>query len=180
MASKHDKYRKKVVNLLCDSHYHLLYVLTGVVNAVQERIGEDIMLIPREGGEEIANLAAHVFNMEVGGELKHFIFYGIPQGDPPDLDELLRITLDVAHEIGHLILESAAGHLPNRIGIPKKRLRDVIEIECDWFAICILQMHGFLLPRIDGGQTNKQSNRKRKRHGGTHLANKLQRLQLGK
>lgn len=180
MAGKYDRYRKKVVNLLCDSHYHLLYVLTAVANAVQERIGEDIMLIPREGGEEIANLAAHVFNMEVGNEFKHFIFYGIPEGDPPNLDELLRVTVDVAHEIGHLILESGAGHLPNRVGIPKKRLRDVIEIECDWFAICVLQMHGFLLPRINKGRTNKKNKRKPKRNSERHLANKLRYLQLDK
>lgn len=143
MAGKNEKYRKDVVELLCDARRQLLYVLTAVANAIQERIGEDVVLCPREGD---SSLEAYTFDVNLGGSITHFIFFGVPEGDPPDAKELLRVTLDVAHELGHLVLEGDPGHLPNRVGIPKHLLDDAIEIECDWFAVCVLQMYGFLFP----------------------------------
>jgi Zn-dependent peptidase ImmA (M78 family) len=60
------------------------------------------------------------------------------------VDKLLRATLDVAHELGHLILDRGPGQMNMRAGIGKNDMENAREVEAEWFALCILQMYGFL------------------------------------
>jgi len=137
---------KSVANELCNSGDQMRYVLTALATAVQERLGEDVILCPRE--EENAPMEANVlslrFNCKNQTLWRHYVYYGIPRGDPHAAEELLCITLDVAHELGHLILDRGPGRMNKRVGISKRDLEDVREIEADWFALCALQMYGFI------------------------------------
>ena len=60
--------------------------------------------------------------------------------------ELLKVTLDVAHELGHLLIDWGPGKMTGRIGISDNDLKDVKEVEADWLALCLLQMYGFIFP----------------------------------
>ncbi len=146
--NKNEKIMHNVIGMLSNPDNLLLYVLTAVTNAIQERLGEDIQLKPRskviakgQGGE------ANVLTVEINGKRTHFLYYGPPKSYT-DLDELLDMTLDVAHELGHLILQGNPGKLPPRSYLSKIEINDICEVECDWFAVCILQMYGFLYPPL--------------------------------
>ncbi len=152
--SENEQYMDKVVKMLCDRSEQLRYILTAVTNAVQERLGENIILLPREGNglATEVNLFTLKHQDTKSGEITwgHYIFYGMPKAENSIdfIDELLRVTLDVAHELAHLVLERGSGCLPIRVGITADMMEDVREIEADWFAICILQMYGFIFPEV--------------------------------
>lgn len=141
-------YIKDVVENLCNDKHQLKLVLTALTIAVQERLGEDVILWPR--GENGLSTQATVYNCKFIWRSKeiwqHVVFYKIPDTHPPHPKELLRITLDVAHELGHLLLDKGPGRMPTRIGIPRSELDNVREVEADWFALCVLQMYGFIFP----------------------------------
>ncbi|MCK4291971.1 MAG: hypothetical protein KAY65_02145 [Planctomycetes bacterium] len=142
------KYVKDVAKELCENKRQLKFVLTALAIAVQERLGEDVILYPR--GEASLSTRAIVYNCKFIWRSKevwqHIIRYKIPENDPPRTEELLRITLDVAHELGHLLLDRGPGRMPARIGIPQSELDNVREVEADWLALCVLQMYGFIFP----------------------------------
>ena len=149
-----DGIAKDVALKLCDGNNQMRYVLTALASAVQERLGEDVILCPRKKkrGEKASPRAAVppaiVFTVEFEWHeqrvLHHYINYGRPDGPPRSREELLRVTLDVAHELGHLVLDRGPGQMERRIGISDNDLRNVGEVEAEWFALCILQMYGFL------------------------------------
>jgi len=144
-----NRYAEDVAHKLCAGEDHMRYVLTALASAAQERLGEDVILCPRKPrrGAKVpskATLLSVRFEWKKRILWQHYIFYGIPGGDPPAKEELLRVTLDVAHELGHLILDRGPGRMNTRVGIGKNDIRDVREVEAEWFALCVLQMYGFL------------------------------------
>ena len=153
------RYQSEVIDLLSNSEQQLQYVLTSVANSVQERLGEEIVLIPQVFGEdeyEEDDLRAYILTFSLVDEetqcdvKKHYIVYGLPPLEKDNLDgNLLRITLDVGHELGHLLLENGPGEYDKelRTGIQGDDLYDTVkEIEADWMAICLLQMYGYCHP----------------------------------
>jgi len=146
-------YAKKVAKDLCDGKDQMRYVLTALATAVQERLGEDVVLYPRNMKRVKATAKARkehptVFSVRFlwGDQVlwRHYVYYGLPAGDPPRAEELLRATLDVAHELGLLILERGPGQMRMRVGVSDNDLEDIQKVEADWFALCVLQMYGFL------------------------------------
>ena len=133
---------KRIAKGLCRSESQVRYVLAALANAVQERLGEDVILCPRKG--ENIHTAATLFSVRFEWEerilWRHYIFYGEPKSISQE--ELLRVTLDVAHELGHLVLESGPGRISMRIGISDSDKQHLREVEADWFALCVLQMVG--------------------------------------
>lgn len=134
---------KKIAEGLCSSESKVRYVMAALANAVQERIGEDVILCPRKG--ENISTAAILYSVSLEWKeqilLRHYIFYGEPKSSSQE--ELLRVTLDVAHELGHLVLESGPGRISMRIGISDSDMQHLREVEADWFALCVLQMVGY-------------------------------------
>lgn len=143
-----NRYRKDVARKLCADRDQMRYVLTALASAIQERLGEDVILCPRKGKDVVtrATVLSVRFEWEERMLWQHYIFYGMPSGHPPAAEELLRVTLDVAHELGHLILDRGPGRMNARVGIGKNDQKDVREVEAEWFALCVLQMYGFLFP----------------------------------
>jgi len=148
MPSNSD-YIKSVAYHLCDPSTQLKFVLSALTVAVQERLGEDVILWPRKRIGSIAE-SARVYTCKFSWQkrevVQHIIFYEVPEGDRPHQRELLRVTLDIAHELGHLLLDRGPGHMPVRVGISENDLKTISEIEADWFALCVLQMYGFIFP----------------------------------
>lgn len=147
---------KNVVNDLYAEVDKRQLVLTAVVTAVEERVGEDIILLPRspQSLDTQAVLYTQVFQWQNTKLRRHFIIYRVPdvaQGHLRNRNtkEFLRVTLDIAHELGHLLLEAGPGRLPYRIGVPQSDL-EAMEVEADWFALCVLQMYGFVFPVKSG------------------------------
>ena len=149
MPKNKSKYARDVAKNLSRSAEQLKFVLSALIIAVQERIGEDIILWPREKVGRVTQ-PARVYNCKWNWKKReiwqHIIFYDTPAGAPPLVEELLRVTLDVAHEVGHLLLERGPGQIPARVGISQNDMGDVKEVEADWFALCVLQMYGFIFP----------------------------------
>ena len=144
--AKRNRLAEDAAHELCAGKDHMRYVLTALATAVQERLGEDVIFCPRKG-ERVptkATLLSVRFEWKKKIIWRHYIFYGIPSEHPPAAEELLRITLDVAHELGHLILDRGPGRMSARVGISKNDLKDVREVEAEWFSLCVLQMYGFL------------------------------------
>ena len=121
-------------------------MLTAIATAVEERLGEDVIFYP--GGDATAPARVYHcrFNWKGKKIWQHIIFYRIPENSSPRMKELLQVTLDVAHELGHLLIDRGPGRLTGRIGIPNNDLKDVSEVEADWFALCLLQVYGFIYP----------------------------------
>jgi Zn-dependent peptidase ImmA (M78 family) len=144
------EYAKSIAKQLCHEGNNMKYVLTALASAVQEQLGEDIILCPRKLPKKntpIATTDAGVVTVCLEGKseniFRHYIFYGTPNNTTLGSDELLKVTLDVAHELGHLLLERGPGRIPLRVGAKDSELERIREIEADWFALCILQMYGF-------------------------------------
>lgn len=144
-------YVKEMAQCLCKGDDQMRYVLAAIATAVQEWLGEDVILCPRKrcAGERLPtrpNVLSVRFSWRDREIWRHYVYYGMPDRNSPADGELLRVTLDVAHELGHLVLDRGPGRIPARTGIPesdKKTIERVREIEADWFALCILQMYGF-------------------------------------
>ena len=121
-------------------------MLTAIANAVQERLGEDVIFWPRGDAEAPARVYHCKFIWKKRDIWQHIIFFSFPENHPPKIKELLQVTLDVAHELGHLLMDWGPGYMAGRVGISDNDLKDVNEVEADWLAICLLQMYGFILP----------------------------------
>jgi len=150
---------------LCDEIDKRRFALTGVTYAVQERIGQNIILAPadpKDRGGAGAGTYTIRHDAADGKEpfTAHIIRYNEPQrkgqrkDGPLDEAELLELILDIGHELGHLLLgRGGPGYFPRRPNIipdtmtGNDDLTRTEEIEADWFALCILQMYGFLAPR---------------------------------
>lgn len=162
MKSEAYKYLDEVVKGMCDHNEQLKYVFTAVANAVQERINASVILMPQnlpaDAKEDEKNaFVIHLKTTDTTGgneEHVHIITYGIkPQRNvkSSDKSDLLARTIDVAHELGHLLLEKKGpGKLPLRPGIrTSDELREIHETEADWMALCLLLMYGYIFPNSD-------------------------------
>jgi hypothetical protein len=127
------------------------YALTAVTLAVQERLGEDVVLMPRQTNHSVAGVYTREQPWDGTLHREHLVCYPAPnvEDELGHLDEgqLLPVVLDVAHELGHLLLERGPGRFCTRIGVSPNDLNMIGEIEADWFALCILQMYGFWCAR---------------------------------
>jgi hypothetical protein len=148
MADCDKKNARDAAEDLCKNSEQLKLVLTAIVTAVEERLGEDVILFPRDNGGLISRASVYnvKFNWKNQEIWQHMVFYEVPENPRPNVRELLRVTLDVAHELGHLLIDRGPGRLASRVGISKNEMNDVREVEADWFALCILQIYGFILP----------------------------------
>ncbi|MGB2824403.1 MAG: hypothetical protein WBF17_25735 [Phycisphaerae bacterium] len=144
-----EEFGRGVAAEICTEVRRRAYALTAVTAAVQERLGDDIILWPRRKHYDEA--VVYTANCNWRGRLirRHIVCYRIPPRGVArrSSEKLLRVVLDIAHELGHLILEEGPGRCPPGPGITPAEQPDVDEIEADWFALCILQMYGFVLPR---------------------------------
>ena len=81
---------------------------------------------------------------------RHIVCYKTPdfgkKFTPAKAHEFVRVAMDVGHELGHLVVEGPPGKLRARPGIPPDALMEIEEAECDFFAICVLQMYGMVFP----------------------------------
>ena len=140
---------KAVAEELCDPRELMMHTLAPLASAIQERIGEDVILWARDEKEPYTPAALYMckFNWKNREIWQHILFYTMPSNDRPhrEAKEFLRVALDVAHELGHLLLDRGPGSMPTRIGISKNETADVREVEADWFALCLLQMYGLNL-----------------------------------
>jgi len=143
------EYGRRIAGEICDDVRRRAYALTAVTAAVQDRLGDDIVLWPRRRRYDEA--VVYTAHCDWHGKRipRHVICYHIPPRGVArrSSEKLLRVVLDIAHELGHLILEDGPGRCPRGPGITDIEQRNVDEIEADWFAVCILQMYGFVLPR---------------------------------
>lgn len=157
-----DKYLDEVVKGMCDHSEQLKYVFTAVADAVQERTNETVILMPQNlpkdtPGEDKNAYVMHLNISDTKGgkqERAYIITYGvtpIKKVKSHAKSDLLARTIDVAHELGHILLERGGpGSLPLRPGITETGdLRKVREIEADWMALCLLLMYGYIFPNPD-------------------------------
>lgn len=141
------EWARKVAREVSGEVERRLLALTAVVIAVQERLGTDIILFPREDGDQKA--VVYTVERNQGGRLftQYIVCYRIPdalqEGSSVEGKELLGVVLDIAHELAHLVLQGTPGRLDSRPGVPEADQKKVAEVEADWFALCILQMYGF-------------------------------------
>jgi len=153
-SNKDDEYVRQVAEELCNGKDQMKYVLTALATAIQERLDEDIILCPRkpEKKGENANKAitepAGVYSIRFKCKsnivCRHYVFYCTPTVSLPAPEELLLVTLNVAHELWLLIHDRGPGEMKSRIGISSNELKDAVIVEAEWFALCVLQMYGFL------------------------------------
>jgi len=140
---------RQVATDICREAGRRQYALTAVTAAVQDRLGEDIVLVPR--AKRFDRAVVYSANFAWHGRLipRHIVCYHIPSRPAPERlpERLLRVVLDIAHELGHLILEEGPGRCHRGPGITPAEQRKIDEIEADWFALCILQIYGFVFPR---------------------------------
>ena|GEM_PF-3114707 len=144
------RFAEKVAKDICDDVANRKYVLTGLAFAVQERLNEEVILEPRMSGPPAASVytAEYMWN----GKLlrRHIVCYKTPnfgkRFTPAKAREFLRVAIDVGHELGHLVVEGPPGKLEARPGVSPRNLKDIEEAECDFFAICVLQMYGMVFP----------------------------------
>jgi len=168
-------YMQNVIDVICNHQEQLNYVFTAVANSVQERISEDVEIIPYKCDRSDPNykedLKAIVLPFEAknesGKEFKtHFIMYGVPADIRFNdmYEDLLARTLDVAHELGHLLLQNKPRNIkfrPNVYENEEDKLKKINEIEADWMAICLLHMYGYIFPRCDKcNESRKNQNAK--------------------
>ena len=123
--------------------------LTAVTAAVQDRLAEDVILVPRKGAATEAVVYTTEYEWKGRIVRRHLVAYHIPKSGQQGVvtEELLRVVLDIGHELGHLFLREGPGRCPPGLGITKADQGKVDEIEADWFALCLLQMYGFIVPR---------------------------------
>jgi len=102
---------RQVATDICREAGRRQYALTAVTAAVQDRLGEDIVLVPR--AKRFDRAVVYSANFAWHGRLipRHIVCYHIPSRPAPERlpERLLRVVLDIAHELGHLILEEGPG-----------------------------------------------------------------------
>ena len=145
------KLAEKTAGEICDDVAQRKYILTGLAFAVQERLNEEVLLTPRAGKDTPAVVYTQECEWKRESFRRHFVYYKTPDfgrmGFTPDRSrELIRVAIDVGHELGHLVVEGPPGKLQARPGIPPQDLWEIEEAECDFFAICVLQMYGMVFP----------------------------------
>ncbi len=145
-----DARARQVAREISDEVERRVLALTAVIIAAQERLDADIILSPREKGDQKA--VVYTVERNQGGQpfVQYIVCYRIPdalqKGSAVEAKELLSVVLDIAHELAHLVLQGGPGRLEHRPGVPendKKMLAMLAEVEADWFALCVLQMYGF-------------------------------------
>jgi len=109
------------------------FELTSIVLAAEQRSNwkDRIEIVPRSG--QVYRCAMYYTQIpETNHDMAiHYICYSETQEAPARA----RRRMDCAHELGHIVLHNDA----LRKGLLLNREH---EIEADWFALCLLQLHG--------------------------------------
>jgi len=143
------QYARRKARKICREVEKRTYALTAVTLAVQDRLAEDVILEPRaERWSEAVVYTVETYHSQGGRLRQHFVCYWMPdpEGEERPAEELLKVVLDVGHELAHLVLDRLPVQSYQGLGLTKRDREKIEEVEADWFALCLLQMYGFVFP----------------------------------